>query len=66
MVPKRRICQLCDSMLCAPCVEIHTYQVAARGMTYCQPWSYDNNLNVCPAGRANDDTEGKFKDPNSQ
>eukprot|EP00973_Karenia_brevis_P029518 4072567-Karenia_brevis.AAC.1 len=43
MVPERRICQWCDSMLCAPCVEIHTYQVAARGMTYCQLWSQENN-----------------------
>eukprot|EP00973_Karenia_brevis_P034321 4734358-Karenia_brevis.AAC.1 len=39
MGPERRICQWCDSMLFATCVEIHTYQIAARGMTYCQLWS---------------------------
>eukprot|EP00973_Karenia_brevis_P072148 10023075-Karenia_brevis.AAC.1 len=43
MVPEKRICQWCDSMLCPPCVDLHTYQVAARGMTYCQLWSHENN-----------------------
>eukprot|EP00973_Karenia_brevis_P037034 5105425-Karenia_brevis.AAC.1 len=35
-------------------------------MTYCQLWSHENNPDACPAGRANDGTEGKFKDLNSQ
>eukprot|EP00973_Karenia_brevis_P014337 1952960-Karenia_brevis.AAC.2 len=43
MVPERRICRWCDSMLCAPCVDVHTYQIAAHGMTCCQLWSHENN-----------------------
>eukprot|EP00973_Karenia_brevis_P069634 9682352-Karenia_brevis.AAC.1 len=43
MVPDRQFCQQCDSMLCAPCEDLHTWLLAARGMTYCQLWSHGNN-----------------------
>eukprot|EP00973_Karenia_brevis_P054224 7533175-Karenia_brevis.AAC.1 len=43
MVPERLVCQRCDSMLCAPCEDLHTWLLAARGKTYCQLWSHEIN-----------------------
>eukprot|EP00973_Karenia_brevis_P030304 4178979-Karenia_brevis.AAC.1 len=63
---ERWICRWCNSMLCAPCVDLHTHQLAHRDMTYCQLWSHENNPDTCPAGLANNDTGAKFKDLNSQ
>eukprot|EP00973_Karenia_brevis_P011280 1526395-Karenia_brevis.AAC.1 len=41
----RRLCDLCDSMLCAQCVQAHSTVVLHSGKTACQLWAANDRIN---------------------